>query len=118
MGTPFSFEVFKFKSLLRNRSAGDPIARITCRIGLHVVGFGMDDQGRPAVAEHRMIVASEIYLLVRDGHLGRAIGPDHKIRHVAGVVTFRILEPMFFAVGIEMSARRLEVRTLTLGGLM
>ena len=85
MGTPFSFEVFKFKSLLRNRSAGDPIARITCRIGLHIVGFGMDDQGRPAVAEHRMIVAAEIYILVRDGHLGRAIRPNHKIRHVAGV---------------------------------
>ena len=78
----------------------------------------MDDQGRPAVAEHRMIVAAEIYILVRDGHLARAIRPNHKIRHVAGVVTFRILEPMFLAVGIEMPARRLEVGPLTLRGLM
>ena len=41
----------RMSRLLRNRAASDAIAGIAGRIGLVVVGFGVDHQGRPAKAD-------------------------------------------------------------------
>jgi len=39
---------------LRNGAAGDPIPCVASRIGLHIVGLGMDDERRTAIGEHRV----------------------------------------------------------------
>ena len=43
-----------FVRLLRNDAAGDAVAGVAGRIGLHVVGNGVDDQGRPAIGVERI----------------------------------------------------------------
>jgi len=44
--------------LLRDRSARDPVPRCARRICLHIVRLRVNYQRRPAIAEHRVIVAA------------------------------------------------------------
>ena len=70
MGTPFSL----FHSLLfRDRAAGDPVSGIARRVRLQIIGLRVNYQRGAAIAEHRMIVAAQINVLVRHVGLGRSI---------------------------------------------
>src|SRR5580700_7770283 len=92
--------------LLGDYAAGDAIAGVAGGIGLHVIGFGVDDNRRAAVAEQRVAIGTlEGNVFVHEADLGPAFGVDRKILHVAGVVAFGIIESVFFVFGIEMWTR-------------
>ena len=99
--------------LLRYGPAGDPVSGISRWVGLHVVRLGVNHDCGPAVAEQRMAVVAEIHILVLNGELGRSAFRDGEIRHVAGVVTFRILQSMLFVIRVKVWPGRLEVRHVT-----
>src|SRR5437588_3300871 len=101
--------------LLRYGPAGDPVSGISRWVGLHVVRLGVNHDCGPAVAEQRMAVVAEIHILVLNGELGRSAFRDGEIRHVAGVVTFRILQSMLFVIRVKVWPGRLEVRHVSLG---
>src|SRR2546423_7657158 len=62
---------------LRDRAAGDSIAGISGRVGLHVVGLGVDHERRAASGEHRMrVVGGERDVRRDDRALGLAVGVD------------------------------------------
>src|SRR5215469_11723578 len=104
--------------LLRNHSARDPIARISAGIGFVVVRLGVDDDGG-TVGQQRARPVCQADLLVLEMHVRRcAIGPDHEVPEIAGVVALGIVEAVFLAFGIEMSARGFEIGTLTFRHLM
>ena len=104
--------------LLRYHSAGNAIARVSRRISLHVILFGMNDHRRSTVTEKRMVVTAQVNVPVDDAQLGFAIGLSSKVGHVASVMAVIALEAMMFAVRIEMGASRLEVGRITLRVLM
>ena len=99
--------------LLRYGPAGDPVTGISGWVGLHVVRLGMNHDCGSAVAEQGMTVVAEIHILVLDGELGRSAFRDSEVRHVAGVVTFRILQAMLFVIRVKVWPGRLEVRHVT-----
>src|SRR5580692_1709306 len=80
----------------------------------------MDDQRSSAIAEQRVAVGaiSKDHVIVSQLELGRTLFVDAEVHHVAGVVAIGILQAVLFSVGIEVRARRLEVRTIALGVLM
>src|SRR5579863_803876 len=80
----------------------------------------MDDQRSSAIAEERMVVGSvsEDDVIVSQLELGRALFIDAEVHHVAGVVAVGILQAVLFSIGIEVWARRLEIRTIALCVLM
>ena len=106
--------------LLRHYSAGNAIARVSRRISLHVVFFGMNDDRRSAVTEQRMAIAGifQIHVSVSEFHGGFAVWLDGEVHHVASVMAFGALQAMLFAVWIEVRAGGLEVGTIALGILM
>jgi len=104
--------------LLCDYAAGDAVAGSAGGIGLHVVGFGVDDDCGTAIAEERVGSFAESYVGVLKFRIGLAFSVDGKVLHVAGVVAFGIVESMLFAFGIEMAAGRLEVGRIALGSLM
>jgi hypothetical protein len=106
--------------LLRHDSAGNAIARVSRRVGLHVVLFGMNDQRGSTIAEKRMAIAaiSQIDVSVSEFHGGFAVGVDGEVHHVASVMAFGILQAVLFAVWIEVRSGRLEIGTIALGVLM
>ena len=104
--------------LLRDCAAGDAVAGVAGGIGFVIVGFGMDDDRRAAVAEQRLWAVAEIDVIVLKLGVGDASGVHLDISHVAGVMAFGIVESVLLAVGIEMRARGLEVWTIAFGILM
>src|SRR5271166_3281223 len=104
------------RPLLRNHSARNAVAGVTGRIGLHVVRFGVNHDGRATVGKERIGFAaiSQHDVFILDGCLRHSIGFDGKVRHVAGVMSVGIVETVLLAGGIEMPAGRLEVRWITL----
>ena len=99
--------------LFRDDSASDAVTRIACRIRFHVVCLGVNHQRRSTVAEDGMRIIAHRDARSVHGNLRRAIRRDRKIRHVARVRPFRILQSVMFAVGIEMTARRRKRRAFT-----
>ncbi len=104
--------------LLPDWPAGDAIARVPGGIGLHVVGFRVNNDGGAAVAEERVGAVAEGHVFVFHGGIGFALHIDCEVQHVAGVVAFGVIEPVLFAVGIEMRPGGLEVGRIALRILM
>ncbi len=104
--------------LLRDHAAGDAIAGVARGVGLHVVGFGVDDDCSASIAEERVRAVAESYVAVFQARVGFAFHIDDEVVHVAGVVAFGILQAVLLALGIEMRPRGLEVGSVALGVLM
>jgi len=102
------------RKLLRDYAAGDAVAGVAGGIGLHVVGFGVDDDRGAAVAEEGMRAVAESYVFVLQGRVGFAFHVDGEVQHVAGVVAFGIIESVLLAIGIEMRAGGFEVGRIAL----
>jgi hypothetical protein len=109
---------FRAGALLCNHAAGNPVARISSGVGLHVIGFCVNDDGGSAIAEKRMAVVAKGYILVREAELGFTVGSHVEVEHVTGMVTLGILQAMLFPVWIEMWTGGFEVWWITLGVLM
>jgi len=78
----------------------------------------MNHQGRSAIAEHGVIVAPGIHVLVLNRGLRCPVSLDGEVRHVACVMSFWTLEAMLLPIRIEVSAGRLKIGSLTLCVLM
>ncbi len=91
-------------TLLRDYAAGDAVAGVARRISFHIVGFGVDDERGASVAEQRVVVGPEVYILVLELRIGFAIRVDSEVRHVARMVAFRIFQTVLFPIRIEMRA--------------
>src|ERR1051326_6654543 len=84
-------------SLLRDDAAGDAIAGVAGRVGLHVVGLGVNHERRAGAAEERVGAVAERHQLVRE-RLRRRAGLQHgEVVHVAGVRTLRIHRAVLLA---------------------
>ena len=88
--------------LLCDYAAGYAVAGVAGGIGLHIIGFGVDDDGGAAVAEERVGAFAEGYVFVLQGYIGLAVRIGSEVAHVAGVVAFRIFEAVLPGFGIEM----------------
>ena len=106
------------KVLLRDYAAGYAVAGVAGGIGLHVVGFGVNDDCGAAVAEERVGAVAESYVFVIEFRGSFAFGVDGEVQHVAGVMAFGILQAVLLGVGIEMRAGGFEVGGIALGILM
>jgi len=104
--------------LLRYNAAGDAVTGVSGGIGLHVVSFGMDDDCGTSVGEERVRTLGEGHVFVLDGGVRFSFRIDGEVQHIAGVVAFRTLESMLFAVGIEVRAGRLEIGSIAFWVLM
>jgi hypothetical protein len=105
--------------LLCDRAAGDAVAGVAGGIGLHVVGFGVDDDAGAAVAEQGMAIGAFVGdVFVHEAEFGLAFGVDGEVVHVAGVMAFGILQSVLFGVGIEVRAGGFEVGGFALGILV
>src|SRR5579872_4904816 len=106
--------------LLRYHAAGNAIARVSRRISLHVILFGMNDHRRSTVTEKRMAIARifQVHVLVSEFHGSLAVWLDDEVQHVSSVVAFGALQAVLLAIWIEMWAGGLEVGTIALGILM
>jgi len=106
------------RELLCDNAAGDAVAGVAGRIGLVVVGFGVDYDGGAAVAEQRMRAVAEGYVVVLELRAGVAFLIDGEVLHVAGVVAIGIVESVLPGFGVEVRAGGFEVRGIALGVLM
>jgi hypothetical protein len=104
--------------LLRYYAAGDAVAGVSGGIGFHVVSFGMDDDCGTSVCEERVRPLGEGHVFVLDAGVRFSFRIDGKVQHIAGVMAFRIVESMLFAVGIEVRASRLEIGSIAFWVLM
>ena len=104
--------------LLCDHAAGDAVAGVARGIGLHVVGFGVNDDRGAAVAEQRVGAVAEGDVFIFQRHVCVAFHVDDDVFHVAGVVAFGTLQSVLLAVGIEMRAGRFEIGSVALGVLM
>src|SRR5215467_4501332 len=105
-------------TLFCNHAAGNPVPRISSRIGLHVISFCVNDDSRSAIAEKRMAISGKVYILVGESDLRLTVGTNGEVGHVTGMVTLGILKAVLLPVWIEMWTCRCEVRCLALGVLM
>ena len=75
----------------------------------------MDHQRGAAIAEDGMAVTwSPIHIFVDDTRLRFAISVDGEVWHIAGMMTFGILQAVLLVVRIEMRAGRFEIWRVTL----
>jgi hypothetical protein len=100
--------------LFRDDAAGDTVPSVSCRVGLHIIRFGVNHQCRAAIAEQGVAVVAQGYILVYDLHVSSAFGVYREVVHVAGMVAFGILQAMLLSIRIEMRSRRLEVGRIAL----
>src|ERR1700736_341695 len=90
--------------LFHDNATGNTVSGITRRVGFEVVGLGVDYESGTPAGEDRMVAIPQIDPRIFDRNFSRSIGFDGEVLHVAGVGTFRILQPMMFHIGIEVSA--------------
>jgi len=76
--------------LFCDHTASDAVAGVAAGIGLHVIGFGVDDEGGAAVAEQRVGAVAEGDVIIFQRCLGFSLSVGGEILHVAGVVAFRV----------------------------
>src|SRR5882724_9099768 len=76
--------ISRWGRLFRDHTAGDAVACVSCRIGLQVVGLGMNHECRPPIAEQGVAVVAESDVLVHYLELGCALGAYSEVVHVAG----------------------------------
>jgi hypothetical protein len=101
-----------------NDAASDAIARIAGRVGFHVVGFCVDHECCAAIAEKRVSVIAEVYVLVGEADFCFSVGAHGEVGHVAGMVAIGTVEAVLLAVRIEMRACGLKVRRIAFRDLM
>jgi hypothetical protein len=98
-------------------AAGDTVAGVSCRIGLHVVSLLVDHDGGSAVGEDavgRGGIEGEVVDL--EGGLTDVALTDHDVLwEVAGVVAHGVLDAVLFVFRIEVAACSLEVWSLAEG---
>lgn len=99
-------------------AASYAVAGIAGWIGLHVVGLRVDYDGGSAVAEKRVSVIAEVYVLVGEADFGFSVGAYGEVGHVAGMVTIGIVEAVLLAIRIEMRACGFKVRPFAFRDLM
>src|SRR5678816_3705525 len=104
--------------LHRDRAAGDTCARVSRRIGLHVVSFLVNDERRAAIREKPIRPIAQHYAHVSQRLVRCSFRAHREIKHVAGMWPFRILQTMHFAVRVEMWTSRFEARPFTFSHLM
>jgi hypothetical protein len=107
-----------FCRLFCDYAAGYAVAGVAGGIGLHVVGFGVDYEGRAAVAEQRVGAVGEGDVGILERNIGFTGCADGEVLHVSGVMAFGIVEAVFLAVGIEMRAGGFEIRSIAIGILV
>ena len=100
--------------LLRNYPAGNPRSGIACWIGFHVVGIGVDNDGRALRLKKRVRPITQ-----RDAHddqfdLRLALGVHGEVLQITCVVPLRILPPVLLAFRIEVATGALEVWRIAL----
>ncbi len=115
-----SFTGIEDSYLRRDRPARDAVAGIARWISLHVVGLGVDHDGRPSIGKQRVLLAARAqhHVSILHSRLRRAILLDGEIRHVPGMMALRVLKTMLLARGIEVRPSRFEVGRIALGILM
>ena len=106
------------KLLFCNHAARNPVPGISSGIGLHVIGFCVDNDSRSPIAEKRMAVVAKVYILVCEHELRLTVSTNGEVGHVTGMVTLRILKAVLLPFWIEMWTCRCEVRCIALGVLM
>jgi hypothetical protein len=99
---------------LGDHAAGDSGPCISRGIALHIVGHGVDYDGRAAVAEDRMRIIAHGYAGRDDRSHQSPLRPHSDVRHVTGVRALRILQTVMLHVRIEVAAGRCERRSLAL----
>lgn len=104
--------------LLCDCAAGDAVSGVARGVGLHVVGFGVDDDGGAAVAEDRVGTVAESDVFVLQAQVGFATRIDGEVLHVAGMVAFGIIQSVLLGFGIEMRTGGFEIGGIALGVLM
>lgn len=109
---------FSRQTLLCNHATGNPIPGISSGVGLHVIGFGVNDDSRSGIAEKRMAVVAKVYILVRERELRLTVSTHGEVGHVTGMATLGILQAVLLPVRIEMWTCRFEVWLIALGVLM
>ncbi len=73
----------------------------------------MNYQRSATVCKQRVCAVAHVHTLIRYRHVGGSVGLDHKIIHVAGMWSFRVLQSVHLAFGIEMPARGFKSWTFT-----
>ena len=94
--------------LFCDRPAGNARPGIPRGVALHVIRRGVDYEGGSAVAENGMGTGAECYVRRDDTLGGTTVGRYRKVLHISSVGTAWILQPVFFVLGIEMSASGCE----------
>ena len=81
---------FSVPMLLCNHATGNPVPGISSGVGLHVIGFCVNDDSRSAIAEKRMAVVAKAYILIREPELCLAVSTHGEVGHVTGMVTSKL----------------------------
>ena len=110
---------FATHELLRDYAAGDAVPGVAGGIRLVVVGFGVDDYRRTAVAEQRVGAVAQCYIVVQHLYsIDSALSIDREIAHITSVVAFGIIESVLLTFRIEMWTGGFEVWAIALRVLM
>ena len=88
---------------------GDAVAGVAGGIGLHVVGFGVDDNRCAAVGEQGVGAGGEGDVVVLEFHAGAVRTVDIEVVHVAGMMAVGIFQSVFFGFRIKVRAGGFEV---------
>ena len=73
----------------------------------------------PAIAEQRAGAGSKRYVAILEtDSVCFPVRVHHEVLHVAGMVAFRIIKPVFLAAGVEVSAGGFKIRAIALGNLV
>ena len=99
------------KKLHRDRAAGDTCARVSRRISLHVISFLVNDERSALIREKPVTSVGQTNARVCQRLICCSIRLHREIHHIAGVRSLRILHAVHFGSRIEVSTRRLEVRS-------
>src|ERR1700756_3675598 len=96
------------RKLFRNHSTSNAVPRVPRGIGLIVVGLRVHHDRR-TVGQQRKRAVLERDIGILQLSLRLAVGSYCEVLHVAGVMSFGIVETMLLALGVEMPPGRLEV---------
>ena len=106
------------RELFCDHTTGDAIAGVAGGIGLHIVGFRVDYDRRPAIAEERVGVRAEVYVFILQFRVGLAFGVYREVQHVAGVMAFGALQAVLLALGVKVRTCGFKIRPIALRRLM
>jgi hypothetical protein len=104
--------------LFRNHAASNPVARVASWVRLHVIGFGVNHQGRSAVDDQGAVAIAQVYTRIWECIICIPVSLDSEVRHVTGMRPLWILQTVVLLVRIEMWTSRRESWSLTLRDLV